>query len=110
MKFHTPFFIIGFVLVALPLLGMPQIYQDISTITFGLGLMILSASANFNKIRNKIDMMNDDMDSDNSSELESEEPISPTYAEMTEMIAELEEDVAEDVEDKTAEESELKSE
>ncbi len=101
MKFHTPFFIIGFVLIALPLLGLPRLYQDISTITFGIALMLVSASANFSRVKNKIDMMSEELGID-EEEMEEEyteeettesedEKESPTYEEMTEMIADLEE-------------------
>jgi hypothetical protein len=74
MKFHTPFFIIGIVLVVLPATGIPDYLKDISIMVFGFALIILSASANFSKYRNKIDMLEIDMDNDqDSDDLESSE-------------------------------------
>ena len=56
MKTHTPIFIIGLLVFVTPILGLPQIYEQIILGAYGLAIMIIIST---NSLTNKIKIHKD---------------------------------------------------
>lgn len=62
MKIHTPIFILGLLVFVTPIIGLPQLYEQIILAAFGVAIMILVSSINIInniKSKNKINSKND---------------------------------------------------
>jgi hypothetical protein len=54
MKIHTPIFILGLLVFVTPIIGLPQLYEQIILAAFGVAIMILVSSINIiNNIKSK---------------------------------------------------------
>jgi hypothetical protein len=65
MKIHTPIFILGLLVFVTPIIGLPQLYEQIILAAFGVAIMILVSSINIInniKSKNKINSENDPED------------------------------------------------
>jgi len=65
MRIHTPIFILGLLVFVTPIIGLPQLYEQIILAAFGVAIMILVSSINIInniKSKNKINSENDPED------------------------------------------------
>jgi len=49
MKIHTPIFILGLLVFITPIIGLPQIYEQIILAAYGIAIMILVSTINIVK-------------------------------------------------------------
>ncbi len=54
MKIHPPIFILGFFVILVPIIGLPQIYEQVILAVIGLAIVILVSSPKIiSKAKNK---------------------------------------------------------
>jgi len=58
MKIHTPLFVLGLLVFVTPIIGLPQLYEQIILAAFGVAIMLLVSSVGIMtklKTQNKIE-------------------------------------------------------
>jgi hypothetical protein len=59
MKIHTPIFIIGLLVFITPVIGLPQLYEQIILAAYGIAIMILVSTIKLTAGKKRIENNND---------------------------------------------------